>query len=114
VYVLDSPGHLYGHVNLLARSANGKWVYLGGDCCHDPRILSGDQGIALYDDGCGGLRSVHVDTEVARGTIGNIRKLLNKGNVFEEGGKEVQVEVVVAHDKGWMERNGSRFFPGIL
>lgn len=114
VYVVDSPGHLYGHVNLLARLGEGKWVYLGGDCCHDMRILTGENGIALYDDGYGGLRSVHVNTKEAEGTIGRIGKLLRKGNVAEEGGMEIDVEVVVAHDKGWSEQNRERFFPGTL
>ncbi|KAI0097315.1 hypothetical protein GGR51DRAFT_553164 [Nemania sp. FL0031] len=69
VYVIDSPGHIYGHVNLLARISETKYVYLGGDCCHDTRILSGEKGIAEYDDGRGGIRSVHVDTGLARNTL---------------------------------------------
>lgn len=112
IYVVDSPGHLYGHVNLLARLAEKKWVYLGGDCCHDVRILTSEKQTALYDDGRGGLRSVHVDTEAAKGTIGRIGKLLKTGDMVLDGGCEV--EVVVAHDKGWRERNEHRFFPGTL
>jgi glyoxylase-like metal-dependent hydrolase (beta-lactamase superfamily II) len=105
VYIVDAPGHLFGHVNLLARIAEGKWVYLGGDCCHDVRILEGEKGVAMYSDGRGGLRSVHVDTEAAKGTIGAIGRLM----------REVEgVEVVVAHDRGWRERNGGRFLPGTL
>jgi len=112
VYVVDSPGHLYGHVNLLARISPTKWVYLGGDCCHDVRILTGEQRVALYDDGHGGKRSVHVDTKVAEGTIGRIGKLIGRGDMrLPEG---VEVEVIVAHDKGWRERNGPRFLPGTL
>ncbi|KAF2264967.1 hypothetical protein CC78DRAFT_516123 [Lojkania enalia] len=114
LYVVDAPGHLFGHVNLLARVAPRKWVYLGGDCCHDPRILKGEKGIAMYDDGRGGLRSVHVDTDEAAGTIKRIGKLLNQGKVREEGGESVEVEVVVAHDKAWREANASRFWPGRL
>ncbi|KAI4910865.1 hypothetical protein J4E90_007121 [Alternaria incomplexa] len=57
LFIIDAPGHLFGHINLLARTGPKRWVYLGGDCCHDPRILSGEKGIALYDDGKGGLRS---------------------------------------------------------
>ncbi|KAK0707057.1 hypothetical protein B0T26DRAFT_806680 [Lasiosphaeria miniovina] len=72
VHVVDSPGHLFGHVNLLARLASDRYVYLGGDCCHDPRILRGDSGNALYDDGRGGLRSVYVDTGAARRTLDRI------------------------------------------
>ena len=114
VYVIDAPGHLYGHVNLLARVAPKKWVYLGGDCCHDPRILSGEKGIALYDDGRGGLRSVHADTEQAEQTVGRIARLMKEGSVREEGDGEVEVEVVVAHDRGWTESNEGRFWPGTL
>ncbi|KAI0871234.1 NAD binding domain of 6-phosphogluconate dehydrogenase-domain-containing protein [Hypoxylon argillaceum] len=72
VYVIDSPGHIYGHVNLLARISEGKYVYLGGDCCHDTRILSGEKEIAEYDDGRGGLRSVHVHTGLAKHTLAEI------------------------------------------
>ncbi|EXJ65840.1 uncharacterized protein A1O5_11081 [Cladophialophora psammophila CBS 110553] len=117
LYVVDSPGHLFGHVNLLARLSHTKWVYLGGDCCHDPRILTGEKDIALYDDGHGGLRSVHVDTEKAKATLAKIGPLLKKPcPVFETAanGEQVEVEVIVAHDKGWREGNKNRFFPGTL
>ncbi|KAF2119453.1 beta-lactamase-like protein [Lophiotrema nucula] len=114
LYIVDAPGHLYGHVNLLARTGPKKWVYLGGDCCHDPRILRGEKGIALYDDGHGSLRSVHVSTEQATSTIKRISKLLKAGKVREEGDGEVEVEVVVAHDKEWREANQERFWPGKL
>jgi glyoxylase-like metal-dependent hydrolase (beta-lactamase superfamily II) len=114
LYIIDAPGHLFGHVNLLARTGPKKWVYLGGDCCHDSRILSGEKGIALYDDGKGGLRSVHANTDQAAQTVKSIARFLKEGNVREEGDGEVQVEVVVAHDAGWMARNSERFWPGHL
>ncbi|KAK4160584.1 putative 3-hydroxyisobutyrate dehydrogenase protein [Cladorrhinum sp. PSN259] len=78
IYVVDAPGHLYGHVNLLCRVSDNKYIYLGGDCCHDPRILSGERGIAMYDDGRGGLRSVHVDTGMAEGTLEKIRRFVEE------------------------------------
>jgi glyoxylase-like metal-dependent hydrolase (beta-lactamase superfamily II) len=114
VYIVDAPGHLYGHVNLLARTGPKKWVYLGGDCCHDPRILRGEKGIAMYDDGRGGLRSVHANTDEAASTVKRIAKLLKTGKVKEEGDGEVDVEVVVAHDGEWREKNQDRFWPGKL
>lgn len=114
LYIVDAPGHLTGHVNLLARISKTEWVYLGGDCCHDVRILTGEKDVALYDDDNGGLRSVHLDTNAAKNTIERIGGLLRKGNVVMEGGERVEVEVVVAHDRGWMERNGERFLPGHL
>lgn len=110
VHVIDAPGHLYGHINLLCRIAQHKYVYLGGDCCHDPRILSGEKGIALYDDGKGGSRSVHVDTGIAAETLQKIRGFVKE---FGEG-KGIEVEVVVAHDGAWRENNKDRFWPGHL
>ncbi|KAI1343127.1 hypothetical protein F5Y15DRAFT_277862 [Xylariaceae sp. FL0016] len=112
VYVIDSPGHLYGHVNLLVRVAPRKHLYLGGDCCHDPRILSGEKGFALYDDGRGGLRSVHVHTGTAQRTLDKIMAFMREEGKGELG--TAQVEVVVAHDAEWRETNKERFWPGTL
>ena len=114
LFIIDAPGHLFGHINLLARTGPKKWVYLGGDCCHDPRILSGEKGIALYDDGKGGLRSVHADTDAAAATVVTIARLLKQGTVREEGGSPVEVEVVVAHDGSWARANSAAFLPGHL
>ncbi|KAL1985792.1 hypothetical protein VTN96DRAFT_7414 [Rasamsonia emersonii] len=111
LYLIDSPGHLYGHMNLLARIGPTKWVYLGGDCCHDPRILTGEKDIALYDDGRGGLRSVHVDTDGARRTLERIRRFTNNQRGGLDGSVEIEIEVIVAHDAVWRERNRHRFFP---
>lgn len=105
VWVIDAPGHITGHTNVLARTGKDRWVYLGGDCCHDVRILKGEKGVALYDDGHGGLRSVHMDTEKAKETLKSIQEFL---------GKNAEVEVIVAHDIGWRERNRDRFLPGKL
>lgn len=103
VWVVDAPGHITGHVNLLCRVGKERWVYLGGDCCHDVRILKGENGVALYDDGHGGLRSVHMDTERAKETLKGIREFL---------GRNARVEIVVAHDIGWRERNRDKILPG--
>ncbi|KAL2205530.1 hypothetical protein CC79DRAFT_1276684 [Sarocladium strictum] len=107
VYVVDSPGHLYGHVNLLLRVAERRYIFLGGDCCHDPRILSGEKGIALYDDGKGGLRSVHTHTGVAKNTLESINDFV-KAKREEE---YIECEIIVAHDGTWREKNRHRFWP---
>ena len=115
LYLIDAPGHLPGHINLLARTGPRKWIYLGGDCCHDPRILSGEKDIALYDDEKGGLRSVHADTDAAARMVERISRFLKQGNVMEEGGGgESHIEVVVAHDGKWAEAHRERFWPGVL
>ncbi|KAI4632150.1 uncharacterized protein J4E87_001621 [Alternaria ethzedia] len=68
LFIIDAPGHLFGHINLLARTGPKKWAYLGGDCCHDPRILSGEKRIALYDDGKGeGFEMQRQHTEAMEG-----------------------------------------------
>ena len=106
VYIIDAPGHLQGHVNLLARLGPDRWAYLGGDCCHDSRIITGEKDIALYPDGNGGTRSVHSNLALARETIAMIQNFI-KAN-------EGKVEWIIAHDKGWADKNQSRFFPGSL
>ncbi|KAK3720369.1 hypothetical protein LTR37_003780 [Vermiconidia calcicola] len=106
VYIVDAPGHLQGHMNLLARLGPDKWGYLGGDCCHDSRIITGEKEIAIYGDGHGGTRSVHSNLPLAKDTIAMIQEFIR----VNEG----KVEWIIAHDKGWAEKNQSRFFPGKL
>ncbi|KAK8004300.1 multicopper oxidase [Apiospora arundinis] len=110
VYVVDSPGHIYGHVNLLVRTREDEYVYLGGDCCHDPRILAGEKEFAEYPDSQGGVRSVHTDTALARTTLGSIKTFAEAA--IGPHGRKIQVEVVVAHDAAWAKKNGGRFWPG--
>lgn len=105
MYIIDSPGHLRGHINLLLRLGPDKWIYLGGDCCHDPRILTGEKDIAMYDDGHGCQRSVHSDLPAAKETIDRIKILLKN---------HPEVEWIVAHDLKWANANQHRFFPGKL
>ena len=105
LYIIDAPGHMEGHINILARvSANG-WVYLGGDACHDPRILTGEKGIATYLDVHGNCRSAHSRKDVAEQTIARIRRLLEADRGREE------IEVILAHDYLWYRANRHRFYP---
>ena len=101
LYIVDSPGHLPGHVNVLARtSEDGAWVYLAGDSVHDYRILNGEAEVALHPIyGC-----MHVDKSVAEEHIRRIGVLL----------RMERVRVVLAHDAEWYEENkgGGAFWPG--
>ncbi|KAF5379628.1 hypothetical protein D9757_009202 [Collybiopsis confluens] len=38
-YLIDTPGHLPGHLTALARVKEDSFVLLGGDCCHHPGQL---------------------------------------------------------------------------
>lgn len=105
VYIVDAPGHLDGHINLLLRTASGvygpKWVYLGGDACHDRRIIRGEKEIGEWHDVHGRVCCIHADKTQAMETIDRIRTLEKEG-----------VEVILAHDVEWEndEKNKHRFF----
>lgn len=105
LYVVDAPGHLPGHINLLARTEGGdggtKWVYLAGDACHDRRIIRKEREIGEWLDVHKHVCCIHADRAGAEATIDRIRAL-------EKGG----VEVILAHDVEWEndERNRERFF----
>ncbi|KAI0042227.1 Metallo-hydrolase/oxidoreductase [Auriscalpium vulgare] len=109
VYVVDAPGHMPGHVNLLVRaSADGAWVYLAGDSAHDWRLVTGEAHIAHYRvpgadvDSC----AHQDDVRQAEEHIGRIRGLRALP----------RVQVLLAHDVPWYEENrgGAAFFPGRL
>lgn len=61
----------------------------------------------MYDDGYGNPRSVHMDTEKATSSLEKIKSL--KANAKDE-----DIEIIIAHDKGWMEKNECRFLPGTV
>ncbi|KAK0668090.1 NAD binding domain of 6-phosphogluconate dehydrogenase-domain-containing protein [Cercophora samala] len=108
ITVVNTPGHLYGHVSLICQVASTKYVYLGGDCCHDPGILTGDKGIALFEDGKGGRRSVHADKEAAGTSLDRIKDFVKSCEGM------VDPEVIVAYDGAWRKGNKHRFWPGRL
>ena len=105
LYVVDAPGHLPGHINLLARVADehvgSRWVYLAGDACHDRRIMRREKEIGEWHDAHGQVCCIHADRATAEETIERIRGLERKG-----------VEVIFAHDVEWEDdvRNRMRFF----
>ncbi|KAI5120105.1 hypothetical protein M0805_002189 [Coniferiporia weirii] len=97
LYVVDAPGHLAGHVNILARtSPDGGWVYLAGDSTHDWRLVCGH----------GEIPEEHIEQnkEQAAETIRRISDLMTLP----------RVRVILAHDDKFYEENkgGSAFWPG--
>lgn len=101
VYVVDAPGHLPGHINLIVRGKDDEWVYLAGDSCHDRRIMRNEKEIGEWLDGEGHKCCIHADRAEAEETIRRIRELERKG-----------VEVIFAHDVEWESnaKNLNRFF----
>ncbi|RFU25125.1 hypothetical protein B7463_g11212, partial [Scytalidium lignicola] len=101
LYIVDAPGHLPGHINLLARTGPEESVYLAGDACHDRRILRKEKTIGTWCDSEGFTCCIHSNREAAEQTIERIRGLENGG-----------IEVIFAHDIEWEwnPENRSRFW----
>lgn len=101
VFIVDAPGHLPGHINLLVQTGGGNWTYLAGDACHDRRIIRGEREIGEWLDSEGHVCCIHADKKKAAETIKKIRQL-------EESG----IEVILAHDDEWEanEKNQGRFW----
>ncbi|KAJ5731288.1 uncharacterized protein N7483_005796 [Penicillium malachiteum] len=114
VMIVDAPGHLPGHINLLCRVRMDpvKYVYLAGDACHDQRILTGECQVAEWQDSKfpGKICCIHADRYKATETIKSIR------NLQMGGGSLGEVEVILAHDEDWAEdaQLRGRFFPGSI
>ncbi|SMQ54945.1 unnamed protein product [Zymoseptoria tritici ST99CH_3D7] len=106
VFVIDMPGHLPGHLNLLCRMEGERWVMLCGDAFHDRRLLTGEKEIGIWEGEGGRMICIHYDEEGARRSIGRLREW---DRVTGE-----RCELVAAHEDGWWERNREREFPGVL
>jgi glyoxylase-like metal-dependent hydrolase (beta-lactamase superfamily II) len=106
VYLIDAPGHLVGHINLLARtSAEGSWLYLAGDSAHDVRLITGEKEIGFFPHPVtGGRMCMHANVELAKEHISRIRRLRENPKVL----------VVLAHDLRWYEENKDTIFPGAI
>lgn len=112
LYIVSAPGHLDGHINMLCRLEDGRYIYLAGDACHDTRLLTGEKQIATWTDQAHPLSicCIHKDKAAAEKTLDIIRRTMN-------GESELgRVEVVFAHDVAWEEeaKRLGRFFPGAL
>jgi glyoxylase-like metal-dependent hydrolase (beta-lactamase superfamily II) len=101
VLLVDAPGHLPGHINILARTGQDKYVYLAGDACHDRRIMTRERDIGEWYDEEGHICCIHSNRQEAERTIERIKQLESEG-----------VEVIFAHDVEWEQNpeNRMRFF----
>lgn len=101
ILIVNAPGHLPGHINLLVHMPSDSTIYLAGDACHDRRLLTGEKSIGEWHDDGGNSCCIHADRKQAEQTIARIRKLEEEG-----------VEVILAHDDNWERKceNQDRFF----
>jgi glyoxylase-like metal-dependent hydrolase (beta-lactamase superfamily II) len=79
-YLIDTPGHMVGHLGGLALTGPDEWVFMGGDCCHHRSILLGSRPMSVSDGPMG--RCFHSDPKVAKETLEKIRKLEKTSRVF--------------------------------
>ncbi|PSR71625.1 hypothetical protein PHLCEN_2v12478 [Hermanssonia centrifuga] len=87
-YIVDAPGHMPGHINLLARtSANGGWAYLAGDSAHDWRLITGEEKVGTL------LGCAHECKEDAEEHIARLSEIE----------KDEKVRVLLAHGGPWYE-----------
>ncbi|PYH70759.1 MBL fold metallo-hydrolase [Aspergillus vadensis CBS 113365] len=94
VYVVDAPGHLPGHLNLLCRLGLHGWIYLGGDSCRDVRLLNPERGIVTREDKQSVCHCIHLDRT-------RVEYTLREASAREGA----ELEVVMAHDVQWWEKN---------
>jgi glyoxylase-like metal-dependent hydrolase (beta-lactamase superfamily II) len=99
VFVIDTPGHLPGHVNLLCRTKD-RWLCLCGDSFHDKRLLTGEKDIGTWTGPEGRTLCIHLDKETAAKSIERLRELEKTGNG--------QVEMIAAHDEIWWDKNKAK------
>ncbi|KAF4967742.1 hypothetical protein FSARC_4803 [Fusarium sarcochroum] len=107
IYAVDSPGHLTGHIALLARTGHHKWALLIGDACHDKRLLTGEQSIAEWTDVEGRSCCIHMDRKKATETLETFGSWKRAS---EECG--IALDIVFAHDLEWAESHPDSFLPG--
>lgn len=106
LYVVDAPGHLPGHINLLARtSGDGAWIYLAGDSAHHWSLVTGEGRIAVGYLG-DPHACMHLDRAQSEANLARIRALW----------KTPRVRVLLAHDEPWYKENKgeSAFWPGFI
>ncbi|RMY58063.1 hypothetical protein D0865_02817 [Hortaea werneckii] len=105
VFVIDTPGHLPGHINLLCRTKD-RWIMLCGDAFHDRRLLTGEKVIGTWQGPEGNRLCIHLNEPEAAESIKRLRE-------FEQDPFD-KVELVAAHEEGWWERNKHLAFPKTL
>ncbi|KAI0717278.1 beta-lactamase-like protein [Cerioporus squamosus] len=95
LYVIDAPGHVPGHICVMARtSSDGAWVCLAGDGAHDWRHLTGEAGIGHN------LVCMHLDLPSALENIARLKAV-----------KDIpKVRLLLTHDVPFV-KEGKGYWP---
>lgn len=104
VYVINSPGHLPGHINLLCRTGRDQWVCLCGDAYHDRRLLSGECEIAQWVSEEGRTCCIHTDPKASGDFLHKLRELA----------QSINVKMISAHDAVWYGEHADGMFPDCI
>ena len=109
VLIVDAPGHLPGHMNLLIR-LHDRQIYLAGDAFHDPRLLSGEKEIAEWKHG-ETLHCAHANKKAAQQTIKRVRDARDHFDASIG-----PMEIIFAHDAEWARAAAecNKFWPGSI
>ncbi|KAJ9654694.1 hypothetical protein H2198_006284 [Neophaeococcomyces mojaviensis] len=100
IYIVDAPGQLPGHINLLCRTGPGKFICLCGDAFHDKCLLTAEHDFAYWENDDGHRLCIHTDPVRAQQTLKKLKILCDWG-----------VDVVAAHDHDWLRRYQKAAFP---
>nr|VWP01493.1 MFS domain-containing protein [Ganoderma boninense] len=94
LYIVDAPGHMPGHLNVLVRtSPDGGWAFLAGDSAHDWQLLTGEAMVGHHHTfGC-----IHEDPAKAQETIERVKAL----------SEHPRVRVLLAHDVPFVNANAA-------
>jgi glyoxylase-like metal-dependent hydrolase (beta-lactamase superfamily II) len=98
MFVIDAPGHLPSHINLLVRTnPRGSWLYLAGDSAHDLCCLTGDKELG---------EQAQSDYNAAVDHVQRVGKLLQQSDA----------QVILAHDFTWFADNKNKdvWFPNTI
>lgn len=109
IYIVNSPGHLTGHIGLLVRKGTRQWVLLIGDACHDERLLRGEASIAEWADADGRVCCIHMDKKLATETLARF-------SLWKQASGQcgLDLQIIFAHDATWAQNNPGAFYPGTL
>ncbi|GJE97374.1 MBL fold metallo-hydrolase [Phanerochaete sordida] len=92
-YLIDSPGHMPGHLSATARVAPDTFIFLAGDTCHNRLCFAPGERLVSEEN--------HADIETARATV---RRLVRLDTEYPN------IVTIIAHDAALKEV--LPFFPG--